>query len=194
VLTRGELTIEGVPFDAMRVPLIHIQQAGIDLFANTTSLHVTPECLTSGQVQPFELACGAHPGVISDMQAFYVMLGLVGAGTSRVFDYRYPERIAFVEELSRLVQGDHLFAERGKITVHGNARFRSGTANSTDLRGSMAVVIAALCADGESRINNVQMALRGYNGLETKLRLLGANVAVYSEDHRPIFAESTLAQ
>ncbi|MAX15658.1 MAG: UDP-N-acetylglucosamine 1-carboxyvinyltransferase [Sphingobium sp.] len=181
ILSGGNLTIEGVPFESMEVPLIHIEQAGVDLFRNSTSVHVTPECLTSGSVQPFELACGAHPGVISDMQAFYVLLGLAGAGTSRVYDYRYPERIAFVGELAKLVSGDHLESERGKITVRGPAKLQSGVANSTDLRGSMAVVIAALCTQGRSVIQNVQLALRGYNDLETKLTRLGSRISVHHE-------------
>lgn len=184
VLKGIDLTIDGVPFASMKVPLLHLEQSGIDIFRNSSSVHITPECLVSGSVQPFELACGAHPGVISDMQAFYVMLGLAGAGTSRVYDYRYPERIAFVRELEKLVDGDHLDAEPGKITIHGPARFVPGTADSTDLRGSMAVVIAALCAEGESVVENVHMALRGYNGLESKLRALGAHITVHSGDHR----------
>lgn len=185
ILSGGNLTVEGIPFSSMEVPLIHIEQAGVDLFRNSSAVHVTPDCLTSGQVQPFELACGAHPGVISDMQAFYVLLGLAGAGTSRVYDYRYPDRIAFVGELSRLVQGDHLEAERGRITARGPAAFRPGVANSTDLRGSMAVVIAALCANGRSVIQNVQMALRGYNDLETKLRRLGSQITVFDDAQAP---------
>lgn len=181
ILAKGDLTIEGVPFDAMRVPLIHLEQAGIDLFRNSTSIHVTPECLVSGRVQPFEIACGAHPGVISDMQAFYVLLALVASGTSRIYDYRYPERIAFVRELDKLVQGEHLDAEVGKITVHGDAEFQSGVADSTDLRGSMAVVIAALCSNGRSVIQDVQMALRGYNGLEQKLQKLGSRITIHPD-------------
>lgn len=181
LLAKGEITIEQVPFPSMQVPLIHIEQAGVDLLKNSQSIHVTPDCLTSGIVQPFELACGAHPGVISDMQAFYVMLGLAASGTSRVFDYRYPERIAFVAELAKLVDGDHLSAERGKITINGPARFKAGVADSTDLRGSMAAVIAALCAQGRSKILNVQMALRGYNGLDRKLHQLGAQIEIYEE-------------
>ncbi|SDO45082.1 UDP-N-acetylglucosamine 1-carboxyvinyltransferase [Microbacterium sp. ru370.1] len=193
ILSGGNLTIEGVPFESMEVPLIHIEQAGIDLFRNSNSVHVTPECLQSGRVEPFELACGAHPGVISDMQAFYVMLGLVGSGTSRIYDYRYPERIAFVGELAKLVDGDHLAAERGKITVQGPARFIPGVANSTDLRGSMAVVMAALCAPGRSVIQNAQMALRGYNDLEAKLRRLGSQIAVYEDAPTPSQVADLLA-
>ncbi|MEV7648970.1 UDP-N-acetylglucosamine 1-carboxyvinyltransferase [Arthrobacter sp. NPDC089319] len=178
ILSGGALTIEGVPFSAMEVPLIHLEKAGIDLFRNSTSVHVTPDCLLSGQVQPFELACGTHPGVISDMQALYVLLGLVGAGTSRVYDYRYPERIAFVGELAKLVEGSFLKAEAGKITIGGSARFIPGIVDSTDLRGSMAVVVAALCAPGRSEIHNVHMALRGYDNLEGKLRALGADITI----------------
>ena len=181
VLAGGELTVEGVPFDSMTVPLLHIEQAGVDLFRNSSSIHVTPDCLVSGKVQPFELACGAHPGVISDMQAFFVLLALAGAGTSRVYDYRYPERIAFVAELAKLVKGDHLQAERGKITIDGPAQFRPGVATSTDLRGSMAVVIAALCANGRSVIKDVHMALRGYNDLAGKLTQLGSQITIHED-------------
>lgn len=178
ILAKGEITVDGVPFDSMQVPLLHVAHAGIDLLRNSRSFHVTPECLPSGSVQPFELACGAHPGVISDMQSFFVLLALGAAGTSRIFDYRYPDRIAFVAELAKLVNGNHLDAERGKITVRGPAEFRPGVANSTDLRGSMAAVIAALCAEGQSTILNVQMALRGYNNLQEKLGSLGARITI----------------
>lgn len=181
ILSGGQLTVEGVPFDSMTVPLLHIEHAGVDLFRNSTSVHVTPESLIEGRVQPFELATGAHPGVISDMQPFYVLLGLAGAGTSRVYDYRYPERISFVTELAKLVKGDHLQAERGKITVHGPAEFVSGVAGSTDLRGSMAAVIAALCAPKRSVINDVQMAMRGYNDLAGKLARLGARIQIFDD-------------
>jgi UDP-N-acetylglucosamine 1-carboxyvinyltransferase len=181
ILAKGEVTIDQVPLASMQVPLIHIEHAGVDLLKNSQSIHVTPDCLTSGVVQPFELACGAHPGVISDMQAFYVMLGLAASGTSRIYDYRYPERIAFAGQLAKLVDGNHLSAERGKITVRGPAKFKAGVADSTDLRGSMAAVIAALCAEGQSKILNVQMALRGYNDLCGKLSQLGANVDIGDE-------------
>lgn len=176
VISGGELTIENVPFDSMEVPLLHLQHAGIDFFRNARSIHITPQCLNSGSVQPFDLSCGAHPGIISDMQPFFVILALRAAGSSRIFDYRYPERIAFVAELAKLVSGTHLQADPGRIVVDGPATFKPGVANSTDLRGSMAAVMAALCADGQSVIQNVHMALRGYNDLAGKLSSIGARI------------------
>ena len=174
ILNKSRLQISNVPFDSLEAPLLHLRHAGVDLFQNSRDIYVTPDCLTSGSVEPFELACGAHPGVISDMQSFFVILALAASGTSRVYDYRYPNRIAFVGELARLVDGDVMEAETGKITIHGPAPFKAGTADSTDLRGSMTAVMAALCAEGQSTITNVHMALRGYNNLEHKLRRLGA--------------------
>ncbi|WP_062466019.1 UDP-N-acetylglucosamine 1-carboxyvinyltransferase [Demequina maris] len=184
IISGGAITIDRVPFDAMEVPLLHLKHAGIDLYRNSTSAHVTPDCLNLGSVQPFEVACGTHPGVISDMQAFFVMLALKGAGTSRIHDYRYPERIAFVEQLARFVPDGVLEAERGRITVRGQAGFHPADAASTDLRGSMAVVLAALCADGESVIRGVHMAMRGYNDLAGKLTSLGADIVLDEEPER----------
>lgn len=186
VVSGGELTIQDFPFRSMEVPLLHLQHAGIDFFRNSNSIHVNPGCLTSGSVRPFELACGAHPGAISDMQPFYVLLALSAAGTSRIYDYRYPQRIGFVNELAKLLDCRPLNAVPGKVVVQGPAIFRANEANSTDLRGSMAILLAALCAPGESKVNNVQMALRGYNGLESKLTSLGCKFAIREDTKRNV--------
>lgn len=180
LISGGDLMVKGVPFSAMQVPLIHLEHAGVDLMGSSDSLYVGPESLKSGSIQPFEVACGTHPGVISDMQPFFVMLGLLSAGTSRVFDYRYPERIGFVEQLAKFVPSRALEARPGAITIRGPQEFSPAEADSTDLRGSMAVLMAALCANGPSRVNGVELALRGYDRLESKLRAVGAELSVHN--------------
>lgn len=177
-LSGGEIRVDGVPFEDMEIPLIHIQKAGIDLYRNSTSAWIHPDCLIGDHVQPFELACGTHPGVISDMQPFFILLGLAAAGTSRIFDYRYPERIAVVGELAKLCNEGALDAVHGRITTRGVARFRPASVRSTDLRGSMTLLLAALCADGVSTITEFQMALRGYNNLQRKLQGLGISLEI----------------
>ena len=187
IMTRGELLIEGVPFEAMRSPLLYIESAGVDLLANSNSIYVHPGCIKEGRVQPFEVPCGAHPGVISDMQPFFTMLGLSATGVSRVFDYRYPERVGYVQELARFCQPGSLEAEHGKITIHGPGVYRPAEATSTDLRGSMALILAALCADGRSVVNDAHMALRGYNDLKGKLAKVGVDIEV-QESEQPLLA------
>ncbi len=179
ILTQGDILVEDVPFSAMEIPLIHLKEAGIDYYYNTKSIRVSPECLTNGVIQPFELATGTHPGIISDMQPFYTLLGLHGDGISRVYDYRYPERIKYCEELNKMYT-DGLKWETGAITTYGkkDVRPKGAHVNSTDLRGSMALVMAGLVAEGETVVSNVEMALRGYNKLETKLNSLGIHIEV----------------
>lgn len=174
-LSGGDILIEDVPFESLDIPLIHLQAAGIDIFRNKSAAYVSPKCFLHGSIQPFEVACGTHPGVISDMQPFYTLLAMKGAGRSLIVDYRYPERVGYLNELQKFAPGS-LSWEAGLsavIRVDGTRNFQAANANSTDLRGSMAVVLAALLAEGESRIDNVGMALRGYNNLAKKLAGLG---------------------
>ncbi len=177
IISGGNIVVEDVPFDTMEIPLIHLTHAGIDLYRNKNNVIISPECLVNGKVQPFELACGTHPGIISDMQPFYTLLGLHADGTSRIFDYRYPERLKYCEQLSKFYQGG-LKWQPGTITTYGNSNIMGAEATSTDLRGSMALVLAALLAEGDSTIHNVEMALRGYNNLEHKLNGLNINLDV----------------
>jgi len=115
--------------------------------------------------------------VISDMQSFFVFLGLFAAGRSLIYDYRYPERIAYAGELAKFAPGA-IAAERGLIKTFGRAGLQAAEGVSTDLRGSMALVMAALCSPGTSTVHGVEMALRGYNDLPRKLADLGAVLRV----------------
>ncbi|GAA4331367.1 UDP-N-acetylglucosamine 1-carboxyvinyltransferase [Mucilaginibacter gynuensis] len=181
ILSGGKITIEDVPFSTMEIPLIHLKEAGIDLYRNSNNIIVSPECLINGSIQPFEVSCGTHPGIISDMQPFYVLLGLYADGISRVYDYRYPERLKYCEELSKFYP-DQLKWEKGAITIIGKKSAKSAIAQSTDLRGSMALVMAGLLSNGESEIYNVEMALRGYNELEKKLSELGVSISLFQHE------------
>ena len=179
VMSRGTILIEDVPFHTMEVPLIHLQEAGIDLFRNTNSMYISPRCLQNCAIQPFELACGTHPGILSDMQPFYVLLGLKADGRSRIIDYRYPERTAYLAELAKMCPSSLEWSSTGEIITKGPADLRGGTVGSTDLRGSMAVLIAGLLARGITTVENVEMALRGYNKLADKLTKLGIQYKLY---------------
>lgn len=173
-VTGGNVLVRNVPFDTMEVPLIHLRDCGLDLFRNSSTVQVSPACVGPHGIQPFELACGTHPGVISDMQSFYTFLALFANGRSVVYDYRYPERIAYAHELARFAEGA-IDATPGRITIRGKAKLKGATAKSTDLRGSMALIMAAICAEGDSCVEGIELALRGYNELPKKLAALGVD-------------------
>jgi UDP-N-acetylglucosamine 1-carboxyvinyltransferase len=113
------------------------------------------------------------------MQPFFTLLGMKAQGRSRILDYRYPERIAYAAELDRFCPGS-VKGEVGRITTNGVANLRGCEVRSTDLRGSMAVVMAGFNAEGETIVRDVQMALRGYNNLMGKLNGLGLRAELIS--------------
>lgn len=186
IISGGTIRVEDVPFSSMEIPLIHLKEAGIDFYSNARNIIVSPDALINGKIQPFELACGTHPGIISDMQPFYVLLGLHADGISRIFDYRYPERMQYCAELFKFYT-EGLVWSKGAITTDGNKVIQSAKAQSTDLRGSMALVLAALMAEGRSEISNVEMALRGYNDLEKKLAGLNISIDIKEAVHEQVF-------
>lgn len=171
-ITGSAIRIKNVPFRVMEVPLLHLRHAGIDYMQSSDSILVSPECVSDYGIQPFELACGTYPGIISDMQSFYVLLAMYANGRSKIFDYRYPKRIAYAHELNKF-SPNAIDAEPGRLTVSGGSKLNGATVTSTDLRGSMALVMAAIAAEGNSTVTGVEMALRGYNNLPRKLAQLG---------------------
>lgn len=177
----GTLRIHNAPLATMETPLIHLREAGLDLYRKNETVLVAPDCIGPHGIQPFELACGTHPGVISDMQSFFTFLAMFANGRSVVFDYRYPERIAYARELAKFAPGS-IDTEPGRITVRGPVQLNGAEVHSTDLRGSMAVIMAALCAQGPSTVHGVELALRGYNRLPEKLAALGANCEWVKDD------------
>ncbi|WP_158960390.1 UDP-N-acetylglucosamine 1-carboxyvinyltransferase [Myroides fluvii] len=174
ILSGGSILVKDIPFSTLEIPLIHLREMGISIYRNDNNVYIDGSVIDNESIQPFELATGTYPGIISDMQPFFVLLALHASGRSRVYDYRYPERIKYCEELSKMYNNS-IVAKHGEIVISGSVDAKPIANNvvSTDLRGSMALLIGALLASGESEISGIDMALRGYNKLEEKLKGLG---------------------
>lgn len=178
-VTGGNILIKDVPFDIMQVPLIHLKDAGIDFYKNSNNAFIEEHGINSNSIQPFEVSCGTHPGVISDMQPFYSLLAMFANGTSRIYDYRYPDRTSYLDELKKFYK-EKIEYQSGTITIKGGGKLTAAEVNSTDLRGSMAVLLTAFLAEGTSIIKNINMAMRGYNNLDKKLKDLGLHYNIIS--------------
>jgi UDP-N-acetylglucosamine 1-carboxyvinyltransferase len=94
----------------------------------------------------------------------------------------YPDRFLHVAELNRL--GAEISVENSTATLQGPCRLSGAPVMASDLRASAALVLAGLCADGETVVNRVYHLDRGYESLETKLSSLGARV-VRAKINRP---------
>jgi UDP-N-acetylglucosamine 1-carboxyvinyltransferase len=171
IISEGDILIKNVPFIDMEIPLIHINNMGIDLLKNSNFIYLNKLYTSTKNLQPFELACGTHPGIISDMQPFFTLLGLKSNGSSRIHDYRYPKRTNYLSELIKFCPNSLKWSD-GNIVTKGPAQFKGADAYATDLRGGMSLVLAGLISEQNSQIQNIEMVLRGYNKLEEKLNKL----------------------
>ena len=122
-----------------------------------------------------DIETAPYPGFPTDMQAQYLAMNAIAEGDSSVVETIFENRFMHVQELSRL--GAHIeILGPSKVLVHGVSRLTAAPVMATDLRASFSLVVAALVADGETVIDRIYHIDRGYETIEEKLRLLGADV------------------
>jgi len=118
---------------------------------------------------------GPWPNFPSDLMSVAIVLATQARGTILFFEKMFESRMFFVDRLiemgARIVQCDP-----HRVIVSGPARLNGTPMSSPDIRAGVALVLAALCAKGESVIGNAQVVDRGYEGVAAELRRLGADI------------------
>jgi len=116
-----------------------------------------------------------YPGFPTDLQAPLSVLLTQAEGQALVHETIYEGRLAWTEELKRM-GANILNLDPHRIEIRGPTKLRGREIESPDLRAGMAYVIAALCAEGQSTINNVYQIDRGYEKIEERLKKIGADI------------------
>lgn len=115
-----------------------------------------------------------HPGFPTDMQAQLMAVCCLAEGTSTIIENIFENRFMHVPELQRM--GANIRIDGHTAIVKGVEKFMPAPVMATDLRASMSLVMAAVCAEGESVIDRIYHIDRGYDDVENKLRGLGVNI------------------
>ncbi|HVZ40665.1 MAG TPA: UDP-N-acetylglucosamine 1-carboxyvinyltransferase [Candidatus Kapabacteria bacterium] len=126
------------------------------------------------QLKPVDVTTAVYPGFPTDMQAQWMALMACADGSSVVTDAIYKDRFSHVPELGRL--GCDIHVNDNSATIRGGRKLTGATVMSTDLRGSVAMVLAALVADGVTEVLRIYHLDRGYERLEQRLGCLGAQI------------------
>ena len=127
-----------------------------------------------GEIAPVDITTAVYPGFPTDMQAQYMALMTQAQGISVITETVFENRFMHVAELRRLGAGIRL--EDASAIVRGPTPLSGAAVMATDLRASASLLLAALVADGETRVERVYHIDRGYERIEEKLRALGADV------------------
>ena len=121
------------------------------------------------------IADGAWPAFPSDLMSVAIVLATQAAGSVLFFEKLFESRMYFVDRL--LDMGAHIVqCDPHRVVVAGPSRLHGTPQSSPDLRAGMALIIAALCARGETVMENAQVIDRGYERVDEKLRALGADI------------------
>ncbi|MFC5431340.1 UDP-N-acetylglucosamine 1-carboxyvinyltransferase [Paraburkholderia denitrificans] len=115
-----------------------------------------------------------YPAFPTDMQAQFMALNAFADGTSQVVETIFENRFMHVQELNRL--GARITIDGNTALVTGVEKLSGAKVMATDLRASASLVIAGLCAEGETLIDRIYHLDRGYDRMEAKLNAIGANV------------------
>jgi UDP-N-acetylglucosamine 1-carboxyvinyltransferase len=115
-----------------------------------------------------------YPGIATDFQPILLAMLAVADGTSIVTENVFEGRFQYVGELQRM--GADIRTQGHHAVVRGVPHLSAAPVRSLDIRAGMALVLAALCADGVTQIADVHHVDRGYEDLEGKLAALGAEV------------------
>ena len=168
----GEITLLGVRPEQL-APVLHaLQEAGCTLETEADRLR-----LRAGELQAVRpIVTGPYPAFPTDAQAPMMAALLRAQGTSVIRETVFEDRFRHVPALRRL--GASIELAGGLAAVHGVKKLRGCRMEATDLRGGAAMVIAALAAEGDSRITGLTHLRRGYAELVPCLQKLGADICL----------------
>lgn len=170
-ITGGKMRIKNVRIDHLESTLAKFNEAGMDFFYRSRDvLEVTaPKRLRSVNVKTLP-----YPGFPTDMQSQIMALMTVASGTSIISETVFENRFMHVAELKRM--GARIQIKEHSAFVEGVERLKGAPVMASDLRAGAALIVTALAAHGRSDISRIYHVDRGYEGFETKLTALGADI------------------
>ncbi|MDZ4308000.1 UDP-N-acetylglucosamine 1-carboxyvinyltransferase [Allopontixanthobacter sp.] len=175
-ITGGEVRLEGAKADEMAATLHALRDIGVDVSSDAKGINIA----SNGKLKATNLTTAPYPGLATDMQAQLMALLCRAEGTSVLKETIFENRYMHVPELSRM--GAHIETSGRTAIVHGVETMTGAEVMATDLRASMSLVIAGLAAEGETQVRRLYHLDRGYERLEEKLALVGADIERVGDD------------
>ncbi|HZE29712.1 MAG TPA: UDP-N-acetylglucosamine 1-carboxyvinyltransferase, partial [Gaiellaceae bacterium] len=178
-VTGSDITIDGVePRDLAAITPI-FERLGVHVEFEGTSLRVPPDQELvirddlGGQIPKIE--DGPWPAFPADLTSIAVIVATQARGTVLIFEKMFESRLFFVDKLVSM-GARIILCDPHRAVVTGPAKLYGQQMSSPDIRAGMAMLLAALCAEGTSTIGNIGEIDRGYERIDERLRSLGARI------------------
>ena len=170
-VTKGSITIDGINPNRLMKVIDKLRAAGAEIDYNENSISINMKLEFPN---PVDITTAPFPEFPTDMQAQFSVINAISSGTANIYETVFENRFMHILELNRMgcdisVKGNHAVIQ-GVKTIYG------AQVMATDLRASASLILAGLCAKGETVVDRIYHIDRGYERIEEKLNYLGANI------------------
>jgi len=170
-ITRGKVTVKNVKPESMRSTIGKLIETGAHISSTSNSITLD---MKGERPKAVDIKTGAYPNFPTDMQAQFTALNAVAIGSSIITETIFENRFMHIPELIRM--GADLNLDGHTVYCKGVKYLNGANLMATDLRASASLVLAGLVAEGKTVIDRVYHLDRGYETIEEKLKILGANI------------------
>jgi UDP-N-acetylglucosamine 1-carboxyvinyltransferase len=184
----GDLRLECSSPQDLNIVLLKLEQAGVDVEVGEGWFRVARD--QASPILPTDMSTWPFPGFPTDLQAQYMTFMTQAQGDTVISEYVHENRFQHVEQLRKMGAGIEVEG-RLHAFVHGPCTLRGTELAVPDIRSGAALVIAALCAEGESVLRNARHVERGYEDIVGKLTSVGAHVDHVVSESSPAFGTRT---
>jgi len=168
--TGGEVLVKHCRPDTLDAVIVKLKEAGLEIEIGTDWIKATMK----GRPKAVSFRTSEYPAFPTDMQAQLMAVNAIAQGTATITETIFENRFMHVQEMNRL--GADIAIEGNTAIAQGVEKLSGAIVMATDLRASASLVIAGLAAQGETQVDRIYHLDRGYDRMEQKLTLLGANI------------------
>ena len=170
-VTKGSITIDGInPHRLMKV-IDKLRAAGAEIDYNEDSISINMKLEFPN---PVDITTAPFPEFPTDMQAQFSVINAISSGTANIYETVFENRFMHILELNRM--GCDISVKGNHAVIQGVKSIYGAQVMATDLRASASLILAGLCAEGETVVDRIYHIDRGYERIEEKLNYLGANI------------------
>lgn len=170
-MTRGRIRCRNTDPNILDAVLVKLKEAGAEVTTGDDWIELD---MHGKRPKAVNIKTAPYPGFPTDMQAQFCAMNAVAEGTGTITETIFENRFMHVLEMQRM--GADIAIEGNTAICRGVEQLSGAQVMATDLRASASLVLAGLCADGETLVDRIYHIDRGYETIEEKLQNLGASI------------------
>ena len=170
-VTQGNICIKGINPKRLKKVLDKLEESGAEISCEVNSISLS---MSKKKPKPVDITTAPFPEFPTDMQAQFSVINAIADGTSNIYETVFENRFMHIQELNRM--GCDIKVNGNQAIVKGVKNLYGAEVMATDLRASASLILAGLCAEGQTIVDRIYHIDRGYERIEEKLNYLGADI------------------